>query len=647
MLSTSTLEMDLSSLYPLCDLCKGISIETLNDPGGLEHAEHSLFSTKTTTLDCWDGKCRLCVSFSHEVTLHNKRNFRLHLAFEENTEYRALGISYEGCGESDIIRYPIFTDEGDPATRAGIRIRRRPEIPSSPEAFRAARAWIDDCTSNHICWSSRVTTMKSEGHPARLIDLEPSLPFGGKSEDARIIPYNLTNSQYATLSYCWGTAMPPGSATTQANIQKRMERLEACSLPQTLRDAFTVTRQLGIRYLWVDALAIIQDDERDWASEAAKMASIYNDCLVSIAVELGSDCAAGFLKHTPEQQDFCVDRLIKVSNQLKCGRMSNLYIWAPGICNDFYTREIESLKKTPLSERGWTYQERYLAPRILHFIGAQIIWECCKVHGVSVERGLSLSDTTLHRSPSKFGVVAALELQSVSAVDREKLLEHWYYDIVPEYSRRRLSHKSDKLPAISGIAKSFGLRLKDVYFAGLWLGDISRSLSWCTELEADYPGFYRAPTFSWASVDGHAFYPRGARENLTNYVTLIDQHIDFQGPDSYGRIFGGWIKIAGYLANGIIRDGQLLDEKTEFVLGHARFDANRIMGANNGRRVSYLPLSTAEPGHFNVCRVLLLQPRGETLGFERIGLSVSARMDVYIDTEWLAKHCMMTEITLF
>ncbi|PMD63543.1 HET-domain-containing protein, partial [Hyaloscypha bicolor E] len=216
---------------------------------------------------------------------------------------------------------------------------------------------------------------------------------------------------YATLSYCWGTTMPPGSVTTHDNIGKRLKRLEASSLPQTLRDAFRVTRQLGIRYLWVDALCIIQDDPNDWATEAANMASIYDNCLVSIAVELGSDCTAGFLRHTPEQQDFC----------------------------------------TPLSERGWTYQERYLSPRILHFIGAQIVWECR---------------------------VAKLGLQSVKTVNREKLREHWYYDIVPEYSRRKLSRKSDKLPAITGIAKSFRQRSEDVYFAGLWLGDISYSLSW-------------------------------------------------------------------------------------------------------------------------------------------------------------------------
>jgi Heterokaryon incompatibility protein (HET) len=638
--------MDLQSPYLLCDLCKDISIETLNTPEGFKHADDSMFSTKTS--DLVDEKCQLCVSFTHQIDLHHKRNFRLHLDSKGNEKYRTLGISYEGYDESDIIRYPVFTDEGDPAALAGVRIRRRPELPSSPEAYEVAKSWIDDCRSNHLCWSSRVTSTQLERHPARLIDLEPLLPFNENSKDARIIPYRLANSKYATLSYCWGTTMPPGSATTQDNIRKRSKRLEASSLPQTLRDGFTVTRQLEIRYLWVDALCIIQDDPNDWATEAAKMASIYGNCLVSIAVELGSDCTAGFLSHTPEQQDFCVDRLIKIPNRLKSGKTSNLYIWTGGICGCYYISGVKSLEKTPLSERGWTYQERFLAPRILHFIGAQIVWECREVHGVSLERGLSLEDTILHRSPSTFGGIAKLVLQPENTVNQKKLRENWYYDIVPEYSQRKLSQKSDKLPAISGIAKPFTQRFEDVYFAGFWLGDISYSLSWGTELTTKYPGFYRAPSFCWASVDGDVFYPRGTRENLTHYVHVVDHHIDFQGPDSYGCVTGGWIKIVGYLGNGIIRDGQLLDEETDFILGYAYFDTNRWIDAHKGRLVKYLLLSTAAPGHFNACRVLLLQQRREKeFEFERIGLSVSAGMDVHINYALLAKRCIWTELTLF
>jgi hypothetical protein len=92
-------------------------------------------------------------------------------------------------------------------------------------------------------------------------------------------------------------------------------------------------------------------------------------------------------------------------------------------------------------------------------------------------------------------------------------------------------------------------------------------LSWCTELFANYPDFYRAPTFCWTSIDGDVFYPRRTRENPTHYVHVVDQHIDFEGPDSYWRVTGGWIKLVGYIGNGIIPDRKLLTEKTDFILG--------------------------------------------------------------------------------
>ncbi|KAH6696567.1 heterokaryon incompatibility protein-domain-containing protein [Leptodontidium sp. MPI-SDFR-AT-0119] len=126
--------------------------------------------------------------------------------------------------------------------------------------------------------------------PARLIDLEA---FPKDFEEAKLIRVEKLNLLYATLSYCWGDMMPEGSTTTMSNIHRREERMESTGLPQTLRDAFTVTRALGIRYLWVDALCIIQDSREDWELESSKMASIYSNSLVSVAAELSQHCLDG------------------------------------------------------------------------------------------------------------------------------------------------------------------------------------------------------------------------------------------------------------------------------------------------------------------------------------------------------------------
>lgn len=82
----------------------------------------------------WMRNAILCVSLSHEVELHHKTNFRLHLDRKGNEIYPMLGISNEGYTESDLVRFPVFTDKADAAALAGIGIRRRLELPSSSEA---------------------------------------------------------------------------------------------------------------------------------------------------------------------------------------------------------------------------------------------------------------------------------------------------------------------------------------------------------------------------------------------------------------------------------------------------------------------------------------------------------------------------------
>lgn len=138
----------------------------------------------------------------------------------------------------------------------------------------------------------------------------------------------------------------------------------------------------------------------------------------------------------------------------------------------------------------------------------------------TLERGLKLDDTLLHRSPSIFPNHVVTDKSFADDIEKKQLLDHWYFKAVPEYSRRKLTQKSDKLPAISGTAATLDEQIGDDYFAGNRLGDSSNSLAWGTECAAQYPDLYRAPGFSWASIDGHVFYPRGARDNLAHCVEL-------------------------------------------------------------------------------------------------------------------------------
>lgn len=73
--------------------------------------------------------------------------------------------------------------------------------------------------------------------------------------------------------------------------------IKVCRLPRTIQDAIEVTRELKQRHLWVDAICIIQDSLSDWEYESARMASVYRDAYLTIAIGTASSATEGFLHH--------------------------------------------------------------------------------------------------------------------------------------------------------------------------------------------------------------------------------------------------------------------------------------------------------------------------------------------------------------
>ena len=126
--------------------------------------------------------------------------------------------------------------------------------PSSDESFGVAREWLRTCLDSHeLCRTPHTSFM-----PARLVkilrvDGEYMLRLQAKEPDI----YH----QYAALSYCWGG--PQLVRTTKRNLKRHYKEIKMSDLPPTLQDAVLTTDKLGLEYLWVDALCIIQDDDRD------------------------------------------------------------------------------------------------------------------------------------------------------------------------------------------------------------------------------------------------------------------------------------------------------------------------------------------------------------------------------------------------
>ena len=154
------------------------------------------------------------------------------------------------------------------------------------------RKWLELCKRHHkMCSLEHIKQLVGTSPmPKRLIDLGAS---NGSPTKPKIIHTRGRQEQYVALSYCWGSAHH--LRTTNENFSEMQKSIPIELLPQTIRDAFLVAQKLDIRYIWVDALCIIQDNADDWGSEAKRMGAIYANSYFTIAATAAKDSREGFL----------------------------------------------------------------------------------------------------------------------------------------------------------------------------------------------------------------------------------------------------------------------------------------------------------------------------------------------------------------
>ncbi|EHK26995.1 uncharacterized protein TRIVIDRAFT_118660, partial [Trichoderma virens Gv29-8] len=196
--------------------------------------------------------------------------------------------------------------------------------------------------------------------PTRVLDVGTT-----NHESVSLLETNGQRGDFCALSYCWGPEGTQTMITTKDNINDHLSGIQFSNLPKTFQDAVTITRELGIRYLWIDSLCIIQGDKRDWMKESAKMAGVYQNAHLVIAASGATN---------PKQGCF--------SNKRRCPTVVEVpYYSAEG-------QEAGSMKLSmriygnespawgPLVKRGWVLQEWYLARRVLHYMPSGISWKC-------------------------------------------------------------------------------------------------------------------------------------------------------------------------------------------------------------------------------------------------------------------------------
>lgn len=255
-------------------------------------------------------------------------------------------------------------------------------------------------------------------------------------------------------------------------MQSRMAGMDFTDMPKALQDAVLVTRAMGLQYLWIDALCIIQDSASDVAHEIQAMDSVYGNCEIVICATSSSSSKSGFLSPRRAVQPLLTVPFIPCEG----GDPGTYGFYDP---STFPARnDWQSVERSEWNKRAWTFQERVVPPRVLHFGTDAIRFECRTSDFSELEclpRQIVIGNSVLGNDYRYLGV-----LERLSTQEPRDMLEIYetYYKFACEYSKRSLSFETDRLSAFSAVVTRFKLLMGEDIVYGLWLEDIWRGLIW-------------------------------------------------------------------------------------------------------------------------------------------------------------------------
>ncbi|KAI1644627.1 HET-domain-containing protein [Daldinia loculata] len=439
--------------------------------------------------------------------------------------------------------------------------------------------------------------------PTRLLELQ----YVGTEKKFRLVLQSEFDprERYITLSHCWG----PKTTTeklqlTKSTLEDLRNGLLVAILPKTFRDAFEIIERLKVRYLWIDRLCIVQDSVEDWQSEASIMGPVYTHGLLNIAALGATDDQTGcFFDRDPALVSPTIINLSPPGDSVAA----------------FYRFEAEEeawkrdFEGQPLLSRAWVLQERILSTRNLYFGSKQVFWECLEAYCSETVPNTTLGEWDSSRSsihslgPDDHRWKSLLHPKSNGSIPKTD----WPHT-VQIYSQCNLTFPSDKLVAISGLAKRMGsvMRKKfgsesDVYLAGLWKHMMPKALLWRPKVRACRVSPYRAPSWSWASLDGEVSCSPSS--HIRWHADVLGAKITPHADDLAGKVISGTITLRGHICTA--RNMRLHKESPVdydiYIIGsfhHPNTESLLEFGDSKG---GYLQFDTVDDFHETVVILML------------------------------------------
>jgi hypothetical protein len=419
---------------------------------------------------------------------------------------------------------------------------------SSEGTIELMKTWHTNCLSCHDQCSRGLGNAIKFQLPTRLLDVGCS-----GSQTCRL---RLTSSEslgsisegYLTLSHRWNESK--FLTLNSSSMDRLLKGIPISTLPRCFQDTVSLAHIFRIRYLWIDSICIKQDSEEDWLEEAPKMKDVYGGAVINI-VAGHSTGPEDSVFHT-EDRPFAQSVVIR--SEWIDEDPTDHVIWN-------HANVKQDFEKAPLTRRGWVFQERMLAPRILQFGKTQVYWSCSALfaceslpHGALSPEGEAVTYGT-NLKELKPLVSGALPLPGP-----DDLADLWFC-VVLGYSGCELTFSRDKLVALSGVAQLFRQVTGDRYLAGLWRSSMTVFLCWRRLNSDGNPAKprpeYCAPTWSWASIDGQVDLLANERAYDNTFwfqelVEVVDAHVTPLHGDSTASVKDGFIRVRGKLYSFLI-----------------------------------------------------------------------------------------------